>query len=327
MSKLDELMKASGAVAAESMGAPRPVVLHGASPAPAGRSPERLKGVARSKNAAEIPVDRIGPDPDQPREEFAPDALDRLAGSLRAKGQLQPIRVRWEEARGQYVIICGERRWRAAQRAGIEAMSCVIAEAPIDPGELLALQMIENCAREDLRPIEQARAFRALIDRNGWSARQVARELGVDPSGVVRALALLELPDAVREQVERGALPPATAYEVSKLDDPDARREVASRVVAEGLSRAEAVEAVEAVRRASGKSGRVAKGRGAGKPRKATRRVIRTAAGVRITLEDRKGLQPGPTLAAILEALALVQAEAGEGADQVAARRRAEGDA
>jgi ParB family chromosome partitioning protein len=323
MSKLDELMKSSRAVAAESMGAPRPSPVHGAAPAPAtapaGQVPERLRGIVRSKNAAEIPVDRIGPDPDQPREEFDDEALDRLAESLRAKGQLQPIRVRWEEGRGHYVIICGERRWRAAQRAGIEAMSCVIVEGPLGPGELLALQLIENCVREDLRPIEQARAFRALIDRNGWSARQVARELGVDPSGVVRALALLELPSEVRDQVERGALPPATAYEVSKLEDPEAQAEVAARVVAGGLSRAEAVRAVRKAAGAPGPKG--AKGQGA-KARKATARVIRTSTGSRVTVEtveNRRGLDDDAVLAALLDAVAQLRGESGHGGDQAAA--------
>jgi ParB family chromosome partitioning protein len=314
MSKLDELMKASRAVAAESMGVPRTAPMPGASSAPAGQVPERLRGVVRSKSSAEIPVSRIAPDPEQPREEFDIEALDRLAESLRTKGQLQPIRVRWEEGRGLYVIICGERRWRAAQQAGIETMSCVIVEGPIDAGELLALQLIENCVREDLQPIEQARAFRALIDRNGWSARQVARELGIVQSNVVRALALLALPPAVQEQVEQGALPPATAYEVSKLDDPADQAEVAARVVAEGLSRSEVIDAVR--KAASKPRAGGAKGNGA-RPRKVTERVIRTGGGVRLTLECRKGLDDTSIRAALLEALAQFPAETGD--NQVAA--------
>jgi ParB family transcriptional regulator, chromosome partitioning protein len=290
MAKLDELMKASRAVASESMGAPRPSTpMHGASPPPAGQTPERLKGIVRSKNAAEIPVDRIGPDPDQPREEFDEDALDRLAESLKSKGQLQPIRVRWDEGRGFYIIICGERRWRAAQRGGLETMTAVIVEGPIGAGELLALQMIENCVREDLKPVEQAKAFRSLIDLNGWSARQVARELGIVQSNVVRALALLELPAAVQDQVEQGALPPATAYEVSKLDDVDAQREVAARVVAEGLSRAETVEVVRRATtkpRAGGSKGGVAS---KGKPKLPTERTVKSVGGLKVIVQGRKG--------------------------------------
>jgi ParB family transcriptional regulator, chromosome partitioning protein len=310
MSKLDELMKASRSVASESMGSPRPsTTMHGASSPPTAQTPERLKGIVRSKNAAEIPIGRIGPDPDQPREEFDADALDRLAESLKAKGQLQPIRVRWDEGRGSYVIICGERRWRAAQRAGLETMTAVIVDGPIEAGELLALQMIENCVREDLQPIEQAKAFRALIDRNGWSARQVARELGIVQSNVVRALALLELPSAVQEQVEQGALPPATAYEVSKLEDPDAQREVAARVVAEGLSRAETVEAVRKV-------GRTSNGRGAikARPKRPTVRTVKTTV-AKVTIEFRKAVEPAEIVTALREALIKIESEV----DQVAA--------
>src|SRR5947209_2703145 len=109
----------------------------------------------------------------------------------------------------------------------------------------------QNMVREDLKPIEAAKAFRAIMGLNDWSTHDVARELAVDQSSVVRALKLLDLPPAVQEQVEQGAIPPATAYEVSKLDDPNEQAALAARVVAEGLSRA---ETVEAVRRASGRS-------------------------------------------------------------------------
>jgi ParB family chromosome partitioning protein len=313
MAKLDELMKASRAVAAESMGVARPATpMHGASPGPTSQIPDRLKGVARSKNAAEIPIDRIGPDPDQPREEFEPEALDRLAESLKVRGQLQPIRVRWDEGREQYVIICGERRWRAARQAGLTTMSCVITDGPIDAGEMLALQMIENCVREDLQPIEQAKAFRALIERNNWSARQVARELGIVQSNVVRALALLDLPSVVQDQVEQGSLPPATAYEVSKLEDPEAQAEVAARVIAEGLSRAETVEEVRRVASRPDRIGesRSTKGRGAikARPRRPTVRIIRTAT-AKVTVEFRKAVELSEVIAVLEESLAKLRLE------------------
>ncbi len=245
MSKYDNLRKLSGEFAAESMGAAKPATMHGAS-APAVVAPDRLQGVVRSKNAAEIPVGRIMPDPDQPREEFDPESLQRLADSLRSKGQLQPIRVRWDEGRGLYVIICGERRWRAAGLAGMANVQCIISDAPVDAGELLILQLIENCVREDLRPIEQARAFRSLMDINQWSTRQISRELGVDQSNVVRALAMLELPTAIQDQVEAGTLAPSVAYEVSKIEDPIKQNRVAERVVAEGMTRTEAKDVVRA---------------------------------------------------------------------------------
>jgi ParB family chromosome partitioning protein len=306
MSKLDELMKASRGIAMESMGRPQAAAaMHGASASPVAAVPDRLRGVARSRDAAEIPIDRIDRDPDQPREEFEPESLARLAESIRARGQLQPIRVRWSEERSLYIIVCGERRWRAARMAGSAIMSCVIMDGPISPAELLSLQLVENLVREDLRPIEQARAFRAAMDLNGWSTHDVARELAVDQSSVVRALKLLDLPAAVQEQVEQGALPPATAYEVSKLDDPEEQAALAVRVVAEGLSRAETVEAMH---RASGRSAK-GKGRGARKP---TTRVFRRAAGCTVTVENGRGLDPGTIRAALAEAVARLDAESGD---------------
>jgi len=306
MSKLDELMKASRGIAAESMGAGRAPVgapMHGASPPAAAATPDRLQGVVRSKSAAEIPLAKIGPDPDQPREEFDPEALRRLADSLRTRGQLQPIRVRWDEARSQYVIVCGERRWRAAEMAGLQTMSCVIMDGPISPGDLLALQMIENLLREDLKPVEQARAFKALMDRHGWSTRQVAQELAITQSNVVRALALLELPEVVQEQIEQGALPPATAYEVSKVEDPDEQAGLAARVVSEGMSRAETVEAVrETKERTTG-----GQGRGASEGRKITSRVFRGTTG-KVSVELRKGTGDEAIVALLREVLG--QAEA-----------------
>lgn len=310
MGKLDELMKASRGIATESMGrAPAPPMNRASTPA----APDRLAGVSRTRNAAEIPLDRIAPDPDQPREEFEPEALRRLADSLKARGQLQPIRVRWDEGRGVYVIVCGERRWRAAGLAGVSAMSCVVMDGPVDPAELLSLQVIENTLREDLRPVEQARAYRTLMDHHGWSTHDLARELAVDQSGVVRALKLLDLPADVQDRVEQGALPASTAYEVAKLGDAGAAAALAGRAVAEGLTRA---EVIAEVKRATGRAARgKPKGRGGRRP---TARVFRKAAGCTVTVENPRGLDTAAVRAALAEALARLDAEASE-PDTVAA--------
>jgi ParB family transcriptional regulator, chromosome partitioning protein len=270
MGKLEDMLRDLGANVGESMGegrlsgavprAPRPPLVDA--------TPARLQGLAKMKDAMQIPVDKIQPDPDQPRAEFDAPALDRLAESLRTRGQLQPIRVRWDEDRGVYVILCGERRWRAAVKAGLTMMTCVIAEGTLTAGAWLELQLIENCLREDLKPIEQAKAFQALMDRNGWSVRALARQLAIDHSGVVRAVALLELPSSVQAKIEQGTLPPATAYEISKAPDPAIQEDLAERVAAEGLTRSAVAEAVRA-RKA---------------PRPKPRRVeYATRSGVRIT--------------------------------------------
>jgi ParB family chromosome partitioning protein len=197
--------------------------------------PAHLRGVVRSKDVSQIEVDRIDRDPEQPREEFDPEGLGRLAHSLRTRGQLQPISVRWDEGRGVYLIVCGERRWRAAKMAGLPTLTCIILERPAGPGELLALQLVENALREDLTGMEQARAYKQLLDLNGWSARQLAGELAIHHAQVVRAMALLQLPAAVQEQVDDGGLPPATAA-------------MAQAAVEQKLTRSEVAEAVKAVK-------------------------------------------------------------------------------
>jgi ParB family transcriptional regulator, chromosome partitioning protein len=128
--------------------------------------------------------------------------------------------------------------------AGIPSMTVLVVEGSMEPAERLAVQLIENCLREDLRPLEQARAFKGLMDARGWSTHQVARELAVTQSAVVRALALLELPETVQAEVERGTLAPATAYEVSKLADPAAQTALAEQVLAGKLTRQEVSETV-----------------------------------------------------------------------------------
>jgi ParB family chromosome partitioning protein len=116
-------------------------------------------------------------------------------------------------------------------------ITAIIQDALTDPAELLAIQLIENAQREDLKPIEQARAYKRLMDQYSWSATRVGEELAIAQATVSRALKLLELPDPVQQHVEQGILPPDSAYEVSKLDRPIDQVEVAERIIAEKLSR------------------------------------------------------------------------------------------
>jgi ParB family chromosome partitioning protein len=240
MGKLDQLRQTGGANVAESTGARGASLPPGLDPSTAVGMPARLKGLGKEKGAARIPVDRIDRDPEQPREEFDEDALQRLADSLRIRGQLQPIRVRWDEGRGVYVILLGERRWRAARMAGLTELSCVIHDGSLAADEKLAIQVVENALR--------AKAFRSLMDAKGWSTRELATELNLGQASVVRALSLLDLPAKVQDQVEQGALPPSVAYEVARLEDPAAQAEIAQAVVDQGLTRSEVAEVVKAVR-------------------------------------------------------------------------------
>ena len=163
MSKLDELRRATGGNVAESMGkgVPRAAPTHGAS---AAVGTDRWTGVERLAGAQRIPVDRIARDPAQPREVFAEVELAELTESIRARGILQPIRVRWDEGMRTYVIIAGERRFRAAQAAGLRDVPTVVQDGPMSDSDILLDQLAENLIRLDLEPIEQARAFKRLMD-------------------------------------------------------------------------------------------------------------------------------------------------------------------
>jgi ParB family chromosome partitioning protein len=249
MGKLDQLRQLGAKHVAESTGAARADGLPpGLDLQQAAGMPARLVGLTKEKGAARIPVDRIERDPHQPREDFDEESLTRLAESLRSKGQLQPIRVRWDEGKGSYIVLLGERRWRAAKMAGLAELSCIIHDGDLGPVDRLGLQLVENALREDLKPIEQARAYKQVMEARSWSTRQLADELQISQTSVVRALTLLELPAVVQDQVEQGGLPATTAAEIAKLDRPEDQVAVAQVAVEQGLGRHELVEIVKAVR-------------------------------------------------------------------------------
>lgn len=191
-----------------------------------------------------VSVEAIIPDPAQPRTQFEEEAITRLAESLRAQGQLHPIHVRWSEESQKWVIISGERRWRACRQAGLATVDCYFHERPLTGPNILELQLIENLLREDLRPVEEARAFQTLIERNGWTGKQLADALHLPASKVSRALALLSLPADLQAQVDDGTLPARTAYELTKVDDEHKRRELARHSAAGTLTAAQAARTV-----------------------------------------------------------------------------------
>jgi ParB family chromosome partitioning protein len=146
------------------------------------------------------------------------------------------------------VVLAGERRWRAARMAGLTELQCVIHDAPMAADERLALQLIENALRDDLRPVEQARAYKRLMEAKGWTMTELAAELKVHQTSISRALALLDLPSTVQVRVEQGALAPSTAAEIAKIDNPEEQQAVAEEAIASGLKRAEVAAVVQAVR-------------------------------------------------------------------------------
>ena len=203
------------------------------------------------RNVGRLAIGQIVPDPDQPRIEFSQEALERLALSIREKGQLTPIRVRWSDTLEKWIIICGERRWRATRQAGLTEIDCYFDEGELSYSEILEQQLIENCLREDLQPIEEAEAFASLMKLNGWTSKQVADTLRVNPARVSRALALLKLPEAIQEKVAAGDISSRSAYEISKLRNPETQSAIAERVAQGQLS---APQAAKAVRQRQGKA-------------------------------------------------------------------------
>ncbi|MBS0264268.1 MAG: ParB/RepB/Spo0J family partition protein, partial [Planctomycetes bacterium] len=212
----------------------------------------KLSPVSQGKDAGRRPLRNVGsvdihmviPDPDQPRVEFSEEALERLAESIRDNGQLSPIWVRWSEPMGKWMIVAGERRWRATKRAGLLQIDCRFHDGDISRSEILEQQLIENLLREDLQPIEQAKAFSMLLELNGWTGKQLAEALRVPPSSVSRALALLRLPDDVQEQVAAGAISARSAYELPRLDDESQMRPLAEKAAAGMITHEQAANAV-----------------------------------------------------------------------------------
>jgi len=209
-----------------------------AEPAAAPRA-NQFQGRTQLREACLIRLERIVADPKQPRSEFDADALERLASSLKQRGLLQPIRVRWDEANQQYVIVIGERRWRAAKLAGMESMACIVVPGTATPEEILEDQLVENCLREDLKPVEQARAYQSLMHRLGLSQRALAEKLDVSQGQIMQSLKLLELPEPIRESIDEGKIAPSIGYEIAKVADPEQQMELAEQVARGAAGRAE----------------------------------------------------------------------------------------
>ena len=159
-----------------------------------------------------------------------------------------PIYVHWGGARGVEVALAGERRWGAAKMAVLLELQCVIHDDVLSSDERLAMQLVENAFRDDLKPVEKARTYKKLMSAKGWSMTELAAELGVHETSINRALALLELRCTVQDQVEQGALTPLTAAEIAKFADPEYQHAIADEAIASGLKRAEVAAAAQAVR-------------------------------------------------------------------------------
>lgn len=195
-----------------------------------------------------LPVEAIERNPKQPRKRFEEAKLDELAASIREHGIVEPILVRKEGAR--YRILAGERRWRAAQRAGLREIPAVLREA--SEREAFELALVENLQREDLNAIEEAEAYEVLLEAHGLTQERIAERVGKERSTVANALRLLRLPEDVRDLVRGGQLDMGHARALLGLEGVEPIRRLAQRAVREGLS----VRATEALVRLLGMKGK-----------------------------------------------------------------------
>jgi ParB family transcriptional regulator, chromosome partitioning protein len=193
------------------------------------RSPGEVAGVRYE----EIPVTAITPNPRQPRRSFDEEALDELAESIKQVGLLQPVVVR-AIGLGRYELVMGERRWRAAERAGLTEVGAIVKQTQDD--DLLRDALIENLHRQQLDPLEEAAAYQQLLDDFGATHEELARKIGRSRPHITNTLRLLNLPPAVQKRVAAGVLTAGHARALLGLDTPEAQEHLAQRIVAEGLS-------------------------------------------------------------------------------------------
>jgi ParB family transcriptional regulator, chromosome partitioning protein len=215
-----------------------------------------LGGSAGEPELAHLPVEMIHPNPRQPRRRFDGEATSGLADSIRAQGVVQPVLVR-QRAAGGYELIAGERRWRAAREAGVPTVPALVRDA--DDRDALLLGLVENVAREQLSPVEEARAYALLLDEFGLSLGEIGERVGRSKPSVSNRLRLLELPDDVLAMLERGELSEGHARAVLGVQGHEDRRRLARLIVRRGLS----VRAAERAARWAGARTRTRRARAA----------------------------------------------------------------
>ena len=206
---------------------------------------EEADKTTESTGSLELDIDLVVPNPEQPRTRFAEENLEELAQSIRANGIVQPIVVRKKGAR--YEIVAGERRWRASQRAGLQKIPAVVKE--VSDEKLLELALIENIQRQELNAIEEARAYRKLVDSVGLTQEMIAERVGKDRTLVATSLRLLKLPDDIQKLIEEQKLSAGHGRALLMATDTDSQRRVARKIIELSLSVRETEKAVKRISR------------------------------------------------------------------------------
>ena len=207
---------------------------------------DRYEGfVAAKSTSGEMALDRIMEDPDQPRKSFDEDALQFLAESIKNDGVRSPIELRWSEKPGKWLIVFGHRRYRAAKMAGLKTIPCMFRDDHDDESTIRVRQLVENCQREDLAPMEMARAIKALAELTGWSNRKIAGKLSISRTSIGRYFDLLGLSEEVQQEVNEGKLALSVATEMRHIEDRTQQRNVANEIIRKNLPRQEAMQVIE----------------------------------------------------------------------------------
>src|ERR671921_2568938 len=191
------------------------------------------KPATANEEMIEIDLDLIEPNNFQPRTNFNEEKLEELAQSIRSNGVIQPLLVRRIDNE-KYQLVAGERRWRAAQRAGLLKVPCVVKEIPED--KMLELALVENIQRQELNAIEEAQAYKRLIETLGFTQEMVAQRVGRDRTFITNYLRLLRLPEDIQQMVEVEKLSTGHARALLGIDDPEIQRKLAKSVIDKGLS-------------------------------------------------------------------------------------------
>lgn len=239
--------------------------------------------IERARGQRRVPVTFLRANPKNPRLRFAEDDLEDLASSIREKGVIQPILVRSVTgAFDSYEIIAGERRWRAAQKAGLHDVPVIIVEA--SDREALELAIVENVQREDLNAIEEASGYDRLIDEFGYSQNDLAKVIGKSRSHVANTLRLLKLPDSVKRSVAMGELTAGHARALLSVEDPDA---IALEIKSRGLTVREAEAIAQGQAEATGRMPRSRARHDKDADTLAVERALSDVLGLKVTIDHR----------------------------------------
>ncbi len=238
----------------------------------------------------EVAIDRIDPSAAQPRSVFNDAKLDELAKSIASNGVVQPILLRPKG--GRFELIAGERRWRAAQLAGLSKIPAVIRDVPDD--QVLEIALIENLQREDLNPIEESNGYRKLIETLGLTQETVAERVGRDRSYVTNYLRLLRLPEDIQDLLQSGRISTGHARTLLGLEQPDLQRRVARKIIEQDLSVRKTEQLVREAQRPSVKSAAgVSRDSDGDANTRAAETKLRRRFGTKVSIRQPQGTAPG----------------------------------